>query len=93
MKSKVLSDLFWAGAVALIAVSLIASATVYGITAYINQDQTIEVIHDTITVEVIKEIPIECGLPHVQAKSTPIQKPIEQVVPAVEKAEPKDSTL
>jgi len=93
MKGKVFGDLFWAGAVLIILLSSVIFGLTYGVSSYFESQERIEVVHDTIVIEVIKEIPIECVLPHVQPKSTPVQKPIEQVVSTVEIVEPKDSTL
>jgi hypothetical protein len=65
----------------------------WGVTTYVKSGVVteVEIVHDTIIkeVEVIKEVHIECTLPHVQPKTTTIQKPVE----TVEKSEPKDSIL
>ena len=92
MKRK-FNDLFWAGALLMLLIAAFVVSLTWGVTTYVKGGvlTDAEIVYDTIIkeVEVIKEVHVECTLPHVQPKTTTIQKPVE----TVEKSEPKDSIL
>ena len=56
----------------------------------LRDSKNIEVVHDTIKVEVIKEVEVPCTLPHVQPKPIEVKK--EEPKLELPKVEPKIDT-
>ena len=71
-------SLLWTGSTVFGVVFIIITIIIYGIVEYTSRpnqyildsrsNKEVKIIHDTVYKEIIKEVPVECKLPHVQPK-------------------------
>lgn len=96
---KTLDSAFWTGAVLIGLIVFSASFIVWAAIEYtgetpLRDSKNIEVVHDTVKVEVIKEVikevEVPCTLPHVQPKPIEVKK--EEPKLELPKVEPKIDT-